>query len=243
MASSIPHLEDKTVHIWRLTLPVPEKTIEEFKNVLSPDEILRIKNFHFKPDREQYIASRGGLRNILSHYLNIEPQNICFSYTNYGKPYLDCTDLTFNTSHSGKFIIYAITRKACIGIDIEQLKSDLDFLSLAKTIFSEEEYIKFVMIPPHDKPLAFYRYWTRKEAYLKAIGIGLHYPLNQVQVSFLSTEKPKLLSAQLHHSEPHLWQLEEILLDQNCVAAIATRQKYHNLYFWNWNQIYKEKSM
>ena len=219
---NVPILSDAMVHIWHLTLPVSKEMIERFQHSLSEDEWLRAKSFHFKTHRDQFISSRGGLRTILSHYLNISAKNIKFCYTTHQKPYVDYTDLTFNISHSGEFIVYALTKNAYIGVDIEELKPEVDCLSLAKSVFHEEEYIKFLKIPKEDKLLAFYRAWTRKEAYLKAIGVGLHYPLNELQVSFLSTEPPKLLSAHLSPLEYDLWQLDEIFLDENYVATIAT---------------------
>jgi len=137
-------------------------------------------------------------------------------------------------SHSGNSIVYAITRKACIGIDIEHIKLDVDINALAKKIFLEDEYIRFLNISDDEKPLAFYRYWTRKEAYLKAIGTGLHYSLDQVQVTFFDSEKPKLLHISSQPFERHLWQLEEIILDQTCVATVATRQTYQKIDLWDW---------
>jgi 4'-phosphopantetheinyl transferase len=230
----IPYLENQTVHVWRLNLPMSKNVMEKFKSTLSADEVVRANNFHFNKHREQFIASRGGLRNILSRYLKILPQDIQLLYTSYGKPYLNHVDLSFNISHSGNDIVCAITKNVCIGIDIEQIKCDMDVLSLAKKIFSEEEYVTFLKMSDKGKLLAFYRYWTRKEAYLKAIGTGLHYPLDQVQVSFSDAEKPKLLKIRDQPFEPYLWHLEEVILEQACIATLAIRQKYQKIHLWNW---------
>jgi 4'-phosphopantetheinyl transferase len=231
---TIPNLENQIVHVWRLNLPMPKNVMEKFKSTLSADEIVRANRFYFNTHRKQFIAARGGLRNILSRYLKILPQDVRFFYTNFGKPYLDNIDLTFNISHSGNYIVCAFTRKACIGIDIEQIKFDMDFQSIARKIFSEEEYLTFLKMSNKEKPFAFYRYWTRKEAYLKAIGTGLHYSLNQVQVNFSNSEKPKLLNIEAQPLELNLWQLEEIISDQTCIATIATRQKHREIYLWDW---------
>ncbi|MFI4938614.1 MAG: 4'-phosphopantetheinyl transferase family protein [Candidatus Berkiellales bacterium] len=227
-------LDDSMVHIWHLVLPISENTVKKFEDELAIDEIIRANNFRYKEHQEQFICSRGGLRNILSHYLKTSPQKIKFQYTSYGKPYLENTDLAFNTSHSGKYIVYAITRKACIGVDVEEIKYDLDFLQLAKTTFSEAEYLNFIKLPVEDRAFAFYRLWTRKEAFLKAIGTGLHYPLDEVEVSFLPTETVKLVNIKFQPTEAQLWGIDEIVLDNNHVAAIATRQKYHNICLYRW---------
>lgn len=95
-------------------------------------------------------------------------------------------------SHSGQYILYAITKNAGIGIDVEECKDNIDFLFVAKGFLSETEYSQFLTLKPEERCLAFYRAWTRKEAILKAMGKGLYFPVNQLEVSFLMPEKVKI---------------------------------------------------
>lgn len=176
---------------------------------------MRVEKFHFKPQKDQFIAARGGLRTLLADYLHQKPAEICFGYGEYGKPYIENTDLNFSLSHSGNHIVYAVTRGASIGVDIEEIKQDIDFLSVGKLVFSEAEYTQFLTVPEDERALAFYRGWTRKEAYIKAIGMGLHFPLSEVQNTFL----------------PREWQLEEMMLNENTVLAIAVQSTGNHVLF------------
>lgn len=155
-------LESNTVDVWCVHLPIEVKFHEQFKSTLSADELEHAAKFRFEKDQNQFIASRGGLRNILSQYLNIFPQNFMFSYTEYKKPFLADSGINFNVSHSGEYIIYAMTRGGAIGIDIEKINLDMDFISMAKIMFSENEYRDFLLLTQEEQPLAFYRLWTKK---------------------------------------------------------------------------------
>ncbi len=167
-----PIFKSKELHVWRATLPIEAVIKESFKKVLSSDECMRLKKYHFEIDRERFIVSRGGLRIILARYLNIQPQTIVFNYNKFGKPYLRHAKLRFNVSHSGNYILYEIAEAANVGIDVEECKRTIDFLSTAKNFLSENEYHKFLTVAPSERRLTFYRFWTRKEAILKHLARG-----------------------------------------------------------------------
>ena len=179
-----PSFKDKEIHVWRVVLPISQRIKEKFEEVLSSDEHIRLKKYHFEIDRDRFLVARGGLRNIIARYLDALPKDISFNYSKFGKPYLNHSSLCFNVSHSGNYILYAIAQDVHIGIDVEECKHDIDFLSIAKQFLSESEYNKFLTVSPAERWLAFYRCWTRKEAVLKAIGKGLFFPLYQLEVSF-----------------------------------------------------------
>lgn len=207
--------------------------IKKFESSLSIDELTRVENFRFKAQKDQFIAARGGLRNLLSEYLGQKPAEICFCYGEYGKPYIENTDLNFSLSHSGNHIVYAFTRGASIGVDIEEIKNNIDFFSLGELIFSKREYAQFLTISEPEKALAFYRGWTRKEAYLKAIGTGVHFPLTEVEVTFLSNEKPELLKIKDDFNKKEQWQLEEIILNKNYVLTVAISKIGNQIFSWD----------
>lgn len=219
-----PHLELNAIHVWHVILPIHQDTKKVLEKNLSVDEQHRSRKFHFEADAERFIVARGALRDIIMRYINIPSQDILFEYTKFGKPYLSNSNIHFNLSHSGQYILYAITENADIGVDIEECKDNIEFLSIAKEFLSKVEYKKFLMVRPEERRLAFYRAWTRKEAVLKAMGKGLYFPANQLEVSFLPSEAVKLkkIFGQAFFSK--LWKLFQIEFDKNYVSAIAVKK-------------------
>lgn len=228
-----PNLSIDEIHIWRIILPMQEEMQMHLQKHLSQDEQQRFNQFHFEKDRTNYRIARGGLRDIIARYINRSPSTIDFHYTEFGKPYLN-NDLYFNLSHSANCILYAVSNCAHIGIDVEYNRMDIDFLSVAKQFCSEQEHIKLSKSAPKDLPIAFYRCWTRKEAFLKATGYGMHFPLKQVEVSFLPFEEVKLLNIMNKIPKNGLWQLEEVDPGQDYIASFATQQTYTTVSLWDW---------
>ncbi len=233
-APTYPGFKDEELHVWQLVLPVEAVIRENFLKILSPDECIRLKKYHFEIDRDKFLVSRGGLRTILARYLNILPQTISFSYTKFGKPYLCHSKLRFNVSHSGNYIFYAIAEAVNVGIDIEECKSDIDFLSIAKHFLSENEYNKFLTVSPSERCLAFYRCWTRKEAVSKALGTGLFFPLNQLDAGFLPFEKIALQDFLVKISKNSLYQLYEMQLEGKYIVTIAIKRRSNKIHLWNY---------
>jgi len=227
-----PSFKDKELHIWRIALPVDAIIRKNFSKILSSEEDVQLKKYHFEIDRDRFLVSRGGLRSVLARYLHILPQTISFKYNKYGKPYLHRSKLRFNVSHSGNYILYAITEAVNIGIDIEECKHDIDFLSIAKYFFSKNEYNKFLTVQPSERRLAFYRCWTRKEAVLKALGKGLFFPLHQLEVGFLPLEKIKFWNFLVRIPKNGLYQLYEIPFEENYIITIAIKQSANKIHLW-----------
>lgn len=239
--SKISESLQEEVHIWKVVLPFKEDNIQQnLYSHLSPEEKTRFDKFHFDTDKIRFAFSRIGLKNILSRYLNISANNITLQHSNHGKPYIDGYPLHFNLSHSGDYVLYAISLNSIVGIDVEYCKRDLDFLSIAKEFCSLAEYEKLSKIGSvrtegsDELRRAFYRCWTRKEAFTKALGLGLYFPLSQIEVSFLSSEAPLLLSIDfanienIDNVEKSLldnkgWKIQEINLAPDYMASLVTK--------------------
>lgn len=215
---SMPRLMPNTIHVWRTILPVHQDIRKTLEKNLSLDEKHRANTFRFAADAETFIVARGVLRDIIARYINVSPQDILFKYTKFGKPYLSNSNISFNLSHSGRYVLYAITENADIGIDVEECKDNIEFLLIAKEFLSKAEYNQFLIVSPEEKCLAFYQAWTRKEAILKAMGKGLQFPTNQLEVSFLPSEAIKVKKILGYPSLPKLFQIP---LDENYVSAVA----------------------
>ncbi len=166
----------------------------KFHPLLSADEQVRAAKFYFDRDRNRYIVARGTLRTLIGHYEQIAPEKVVFEYNEYGKPSL-CgnSDLTFNLSHTQAVGVVGFTRGRLIGVDVEQVRELSDRAGVARISFSPNEFAVFSQLPEAEKTAAFFRCWTRKEAFIKAIGEGLSHPLDSFDVDFLPKETGRFL--------------------------------------------------
>ncbi len=182
----------KEVHVWYAPL---NNSIEVF-NELSAKEKLKASKFRSSRDQQRYIRSHGILRRILAAYVNCEPCEISFQTTEYGKPFLTNggREVHFNMSHSNEIAAYAVSKNHELGIDIEHIDHDLDWFSIAKFAFSQEENDLLESLSNDQQIKAFYSLWTRKEALLKARGTGLSEIETMSGKEFNSVKRKYLLS-------------------------------------------------
>lgn len=239
----LPPLADLTlssddVHIWRASLDLSASCVESLQHTLGADELSRAERFYFQKDREHFVVARGLLRAILSRYLDIEPGQLRFCYSPYGKPALATTPgqdtLSFNMSHSHGLALYAVTRGREIGIDLERVQADLDCEQIAARFFSPRENAVLRALPAKLKPEAFFNFWTRKEAYIKARGEGLSFPLDQFDVSLAPGELTTLLNARGDPQEAPRWSLRALTPGPGYVAALAVEGHGWRLVCWQW---------
>lgn len=230
----LPNINETSLHIWRVFLTGPSANIQNLKTYLSKDEIERYEKFHFDYHKIRFVAARGILREILGKYANIPAQDIHFSYSEYGKPYLQFPRLSFNISHTDECMLVAIAHHNNeIGIDIERINSQVDCLALAQEFCTHNEFRKLADLSSEEQILAFFRCWTRKEAYVKAIGKGFYYALNQFEVSFLIDEKPKIIKSD---NDAHLnIEFVELRPHRDHIAAVFTTKKFEDIQLFDWN--------
>ncbi len=223
--SKTPLSVNNNIAIWHANLVQPVPTMLALRQRLSADELARAKRFHFDRDRNHYIVARGLLRRLLSHYLNLLPDQLRFTYTDYGKPDLvaaqNPADLRFNLSHSGEMVLYGVTYGRNIGIDIEQLRTLDDFEGIATSFFSPHEKAVLRTVPDAQKALAFFNCWTRKEAYIKAQGQGLSLPLDSFDVTLRPGEAAQLLEVRgARDDEASYWTMQALETVTGYVAAV-----------------------
>lgn len=222
--------------IWRIHIPsVP---VGEIEFLLSAQEKSRTEKYKFDKDRSSYAVSRSALRLILGKYLKENPQKLNFSYNSYGKPALDSLlkrKNYFNVSHSGEFALIAIGPDAEMGIDIELMR-ELDYLGLAEHFFSFREQTEIRRLPSDFLKKGFYTVWTRKEAFIKAIGMGLSFPLKEFDVSINLREIPQI---RIHKSQSVFdtgWEIHDIVTEnQYCAALVIPGNKFTKIRAFNFN--------
>ena len=239
VGNTVPHaLSSGIVQIWQIDLTTPGKQICYCRRFLSPDENQRANRFYFERDRNSFIVARAGLRTILARSLCIAPEEVVFSYAAKGKPELapglQESGLKFNLSHSRDWALLALTLHSCIGVDIEFIDPESTSDEIASRFFSRSEVNRLHSLRPEERPTAFYKCWTRKEAYVKAVGEGLSLALNSFDVAFEPGVPPDVSRASAQ--ELSRWSLYDVPAPQGYAAAIAIEGREHKLQLrgWDW---------
>jgi 4'-phosphopantetheinyl transferase len=202
------------VHLWTQPLDLTAHEVQRFCELLSDDERMRAARFHFERHRDRFIVARGRLREILGGYLNTDPKRIVFRYGEKEKP--ETTGLKFNLSHSGGLAVYATTRDREIGVDVEEIRTEIAHERIPARFFCSNEVTSIRTTPAEEQALAFFRCWTRKEAYIKALGVGLSIPLNSFDVSSGSIGR---------------WSIRSIDLPSPYVGAVCTEGDDYSIIF------------
>jgi len=233
-----PSLGPTDVHVWRAVLEQPPPAVIDFRQLLSADERARADHFHFERDRRHFTVARGVLRNLLGRYLGINAADLRFAYTEYGKPYLEPAPpnqtraLKFNLAHAGDLAVYAITTIGDIGVDLERLNPDFAGAEIAQRFFSPTEIASLEQLPAPVRRLAFFNCWTRKEAFIKAKGLGLSLALDQFDVTLAPAEKAMLLRTRWDQDEAERWSLRALELGPDYVGAVALEGHHWQLSCW-----------
>lgn len=188
---------------------------------LSAAEHERAGKFRSEQDRERWIVAHGAMRQILARYAAMEPAALVFEAQEHGKPRLaDPTpEIPFNLTHTAGLALLAIAAGGRIGVDAEFVRPLSDLQKLAERFFAPAEAEEILAMDEAAQPAAFFACWTRKEAFLKGLGKGLHVPLDQFAVNVRPDEPPRLVS--VGWQEPSVWHLSD-LSELNLAATIAT---------------------
>ena len=194
------------------------------ENHLTPQEQNRAEKFKFERDSLNFILGRGCLKLFLGHMLKVDPIDIKFSFNPYGKPNLDNSPgLSFNISHAEDVIVLGFSSRQLIGVDVEKVRPFKDLLKIAANYFSASELEYLSGLPQEVQPKAFYRCWTRKESFIKAVGDGLSFPLDQFSVTLDDDLKANLVETSWNLNEKKHWRLASFIPDPEYIAAYATR--------------------
>jgi 4'-phosphopantetheinyl transferase len=226
------------LQIWLASLEIGPQQLGELERTLSADEIARAGRFYFERDRRSFIGRRGILRAILATYLETTPSALRFLYNEFGKPRLEgskeARSLSFNLSHSGLLVLVAVAIERDVGVDIEFIDSSVSFEEVAKRFFSPNEIATLEALPQSLRPAGFFNCWARKEAYLKARGMGLSIPLDSFDVSLIQGETATLVGTENSSSDISNWKVENLNIDSRYAAAVAAAGRDWKVALWNW---------
>lgn len=226
------------LHVWRASLECPGPVLRHVRGILTRDEEARAQRFHFKKDGDHYAAARGLLRLILSSYLKRPPGALRFGYSPYGKPFLEAESgpggLRFNVSHSHAVALFAVARGREVGVDVEFMRDDLEYMEIAARFFSRREVATLGSLPPEMRARAFFNCWTRKEAYIKARGEGLSHPLHDFDVTLAEGEEAALTCTRNDPLEANRWSMRALSPRRGFRAAVVVEGRDFNLSLWQW---------
>lgn len=227
---NLPMLGNDAIHIWGSNVPMFGNRLDALHAVLCEAEQKKAARFHRECDRQSSIVARGALRLLLSGYTGIPADELVFQYSENGKPFLVSTassrlqeergrqgcpphEIAFNVSHSGDWVVLAIGRNRNIGVDVEKIRREMDVMSIASRYFTPEET---ALIEQAEDPHAvFFNLWSRKEAYVKAIGSGLFRELSSFSVPIIGNELPEV-------GEKDGWIFQRLEAGSKYAAAVVT---------------------
>jgi 4'-phosphopantetheinyl transferase len=219
--------DQREVHVWFVELAASAASVEACFRSLSADERERASRFRFEHLKTAFTLSRGILRVLLGSYLAIEPDRVRFAYEPRGKPRVAFPDtpLEFNLAHSGKFATYAFAVGCELGVDIEEVRPARDQESIVRRFFSREEREEWLELDLSQRDEAFFRCWTRKEAYIKALGDGLSMPLDSFRMSLRQGVPAALIYAAGDPTAASKWSLCSLAPADGYIGSLAVPER------------------
>jgi 4'-phosphopantetheinyl transferase len=224
-------LAPTSLHVWRASLDAPLESLARFSALLSQKEAARARRFVFDRDRHPYTVAQATLRLLLGRYLQIPPESVRTQSGPQGKPFLakssHFSELQFNLSHSHGMALFAFAARRELGIDIEKIRPNFASRDIAQRYFSHPEIAELDGLPPASYTEAFFLCWTRKEAYIKARGQGLHIPLDSFSVT-LTPDRPAALTS----SDSQCWSIYSFRPSSEFVASVVAERHEWELSFY-----------
>jgi 4'-phosphopantetheinyl transferase len=223
------------VHVWTVGLDAEPARVCELLESLSGEERVRAGKLRTTELRLRFIVAHGATRSILASYLGVRPDQVVFDVTRFGKPAIAGTQLAFNLSHSDGLALCAVTESGHIGVDVERLRPVTDADGIAQRYFAPAEAQAYAQTPEADRLAVFFSTWTRKEAFLKATGLGLQRPLDSFEVDVTPAAcDPRLtVTRDAVAGEPPFY-LRSFTPRPQYTGAVALDRPIAMLEFFNW---------
>lgn len=212
------------IDVWTFSVAGTDEAYEQMRALLTPDELARADRFIVDSPRHRFVMGRGSLRLILASYLNCQPREVIFEYGEHGKPTLMNTvaaGLRFNASGSYDLAACAVTMDRELGIDIENTRRTKDFDQIVERFFTAAERDAYRRLTTEEKHAAFFRGWTRKEAYLKATGSGLTRPLASFEITLAPGDEARLVADERIAGAPQRWTFLDIAPGEHYAGSLV----------------------
>ena len=220
-------LDEHEIHLWMVDYAeIGDAGLQrEYLELLSDEERAQQRRFYFERDRLRFLVTRALIRTTLSRYAPLDPKNWIFSSNAYGRPAIaneigKTAGLSFNVSHTHSLIVLGVSRHRDIGVDVENYLRHPAPLDLADQYFSHEEAATLALLPPSDRQYRFFEYWTCKESYIKARGMGLSLPLDQFGFRY-HDRRVEIAFDDAMDDEPVKWAFWQLLVPNNYLVAVC----------------------
>ena len=224
------------VDVWLASTDPGERQIREYKALLSPAELARMEKFRVEFKYREYIVTRGLLRRVMTKMTGLDVTGIDFDYGEHGKPSFPvCAEsgsAAFNVSHSHGLALVALTLGGRLGVDLERIRPKAEWRSLAEHYFSAAEIQALNGYPGESGLKAFFTCWTRKEAFVKALGAGVSYGLKEFDVSIDPDEADAALTIRSEDEDAARWLIKKLPVPASHVAALALDRPVCNIRLW-----------
>lgn len=227
-------INDNEIHLWFVYDEQidSQDLLVQYYDLLNGLESEKQQRFHFAKHRHQYLLTRATVRSVLSKYNpTIAAEDWVFEYNDYGKPHVSNNNLvnpiSFNISHTDRLVVMAVTSGQEIGVDVEHLRSGRKAFDTVESIFSPQEVDQLFQLPEAQQEERFIDYWTLKEAYIKACGMGLYIPLDHFSYDVSQQGE---LSIDFHpdrDDDPDAWQFWQLRPSADFIVSIAIKCKKH----------------
>ena len=228
------------VHLWRASLAPGAEELARLARVLSEEERSRAERFRFPVHRDRFVAGRGIQRLLLARYLDADPASLVYRAARHGKPEfagpLADRGLRFNVSNAGDRMLLGVTMERELGVDLEEVRPMSDALPIARRFFSAAENEVFAVVTEEERDAAFFACWTRKEAFIKAVGDGLTMPLDSFDVTLRRGEPARLICTRPDPAEAARWTLREVDAGPGWAAAIVVAGRDVELRMFDWGR-------
>jgi 4'-phosphopantetheinyl transferase len=218
------------VHVWCYNWREPplESVIEPLYSILCGAERERFHRFHFERDRHAYLLAHGLVRLALSRYRRVHPRDWTFAPDINGKPFItgpSLHPLKFNLTHSAGIVACAIAERMDVGVDAENMGRTSSLMDVARAVFAPEELRSLEQTRESGRAELFFTYWTLKEAYVKARGLGLSMPLDQFAFFVDGTESPRIEFHRGLEDDPGDWQFRLFRIDIDRLLSVAAHSR------------------
>jgi 4'-phosphopantetheinyl transferase len=226
-------LKRNVIHVIFSRLTAEPALLNQLWASLSSDEHARAFRYQRAKDRNSFTVTRALLRALLGKCLRAAAPGLSFSYTSHGKPSVNNErGVRFNVAHSEDFMVCALGLDDELGVDIEYIQPMVDLECVAEQCFCVAEYRQLLAVGAEKRAKAFFDCWTRKEAFVKALGEGLSYPLNRFQVTLRPGEQPTFVRIAGCDASTLEWALHDVTPAADYAAALAVKNRNCELRIW-----------
>jgi 4'-phosphopantetheinyl transferase len=231
-------LQEQDIDVWVVPLDKPDLNSHSSR-ILSAEELERAGRFLRDGDRARFIAAHHALRKILAEYVGILPDQLRFEINEFGKPHLrNIPHFDFNMSHSGLLGVIAVRVAKRVGVDLEEIRAETARDDIAGRFFSKGEAERLRGISDPERVRAFYQCWTRKEAYLKALGRGISdEDLAAAEVSFGQGETPAIVRRVAQGDNALAWCVKDLRLPSGYIGALVAEGGSVRVRERNWSEL------